>query len=109
MRNYSINFLVFLILAVVASAQVAPVIAVATKTVTITASADGTQPFTYQWFRNGDPLDGETKPELVITDPKATGVYFCRISNSAGEADTPTVRLSNTSQASMADYTLTRK
>ena len=92
-----------------ATAQVAPVISVAPKTVTITASADGTKPFTYQWFRNGDPLDGETKPELVITDPKATGIYFCRISNGAGEADTPTVRLSNTSQASMADYTLTRK
>ncbi|MDH7515658.1 MAG: hypothetical protein QHI48_07285 [Bacteroidota bacterium] len=36
----------------------------------------------YQWFRDNNPLPGETKPELLVDDA-ATGEYRCRITNAA--------------------------
>lgn len=92
-----------------AFAQVPPSISIQPSLITIPAAANGTQPFTYQWRKNGVPIKDETRSTLIITDPKATGVYDCLISNSAGSVITPSVRLSNTVQESAADYTITRK
>lgn len=96
-------------LAGAAFGQTAPVVVAGKKTVTLTATADGTQPFTYQWYRNGAAMAGETKTALVITDPKATGIYECEVSNSAGKTRTPSVRLANTAIAAAAVITVTRK
>lgn len=101
------RFLLFILLAGVACAQ--PVLVTGDKKVVLTAEAEGTKPFTYQWYRNNVKVVGETSEKLVITDPKATGVYHCVIRNSAGETKTPTVRLSNTAQESAATITITRK
>jgi hypothetical protein len=96
-------------LATVLVAAEAPVVVTAERRIVLTATAEGTQPFAYQWHRNGQPLPGETQAVLTITDPKATGAYHCVISNSAGSAQTPPVRLANTAQADAADITITRK
>jgi hypothetical protein len=97
-----------LLAAVLIGAQ-APVHVAGDRTITLTATAEGTQPFAYQWHRNGAPLPGETKAVLIITDAKATGVYHCVISNSAGSTQTPPVRLGNTAQTDAAEITITRK
>lgn len=70
---------------------------------------DGTPPFTYQWYRNGKPLPGETAPLLRITDPKATGVFTCLIKNEAGELWWFTFGIGNTTQPGEPDYRITRK
>lgn len=102
--------LIFFALSVASFGQaIAPVVVAADRTVTLTANAEGTKPFTYQWYRNGAPLAGETKSALVITDQKATGIYECEVSNSAGKTRTPSVRLANTSVADAAVTTVTRK
>lgn len=87
----------------------APVHVAGDRIITLTATAEGTQPFTYQWHRNGQPLPGEISAVLVITDPKATGVWHCVISNSAGSTQTPPVRVGNTTQTDAAEITITRK
>lgn len=56
------------------------------QTVTLTATADGTQPFSYQWQKDGAPIAGATastltKANLQLAD---TGTYSVVISNSAG-------------------------
>lgn len=96
-------------LASVLVAAEAPVVVTAARRIVLTATAEGTKPFAYQWHRNGAPLPGETAAALIITDPKATGAYHCVISNSAGSAQTPPVRLANTAQSDAADVTITRK
>lgn len=97
----------FILLAVSLWAQ--PIVVSGGKQVTLTAEAQGTQPFLYQWYRNAVKIPGQTEAKLVISDPKATGIYHCVISNSAGETKTPPVRLSNTTQADAAIITITRK
>lgn len=67
--------------------------------VRLSAQADGTGPFTYQWEKNGAPIDGAqsrvfTTPALTVAD---SGVqYAVRISNAYGstlsQAATLTVR-----------------
>ena len=53
------------------------------------SSADGTQPFTYVWYKNNQPILGETSSSLTIESVKAedAGTYKVRISNSVGFAD----------------------
>lgn len=104
-------FLSVLLLTITVSVfgQVAPVVVAGDKSITLTAAADGTQPFTYQWFRNGVALTGETRSSLVITDPKTTGVYECEVRNSAGKIRTPSVRIANTAATNAAVTTITRK
>ncbi|MFC3146113.1 immunoglobulin domain-containing protein [Piscinibacterium candidicorallinum] len=63
--------------------------------VAFTAVARGTEPFTYQWFFNGQPMPGRDFQVLGIgsvTDADA-GLYSVRISNSAGSTTTNPARL----------------
>src|SRR4029078_10140717 len=48
--------------------------------------ADGTFPFTYQWFKDGTPIAGATEPTLALADVEvsAAGDYTVQVSNAAG-------------------------
>lgn len=56
------------------------------KSTALTVSAVGTLPLAYQWFFNGDPIDGATTRRLVISRATADrqGIYSVRVSNAVG-------------------------
>ncbi len=49
-------------------------------------TADGTEPFTYQWFKNGEELTGFTQSTLLIEETVLSdeGMYSCEITNTCG-------------------------
>jgi hypothetical protein len=53
---------------------------------TFNVGVKGTQPFSYQWLKNGQPITGETTTNLVLTSVQATnaGSYSVIVSNSVG-------------------------
>jgi hypothetical protein len=55
---------------------------------TFSVSATGTEPLTYQWFKDGTALDGATGAELVLNGVTAddAGAYSVEVSNIAGSA-----------------------
>jgi hypothetical protein len=59
------------------------------------AAASGSQPLSWQWFRNSVAIPGATDSTLTI--PSATladqALYFARVSNAAGSTQTFTVSL----------------
>ncbi len=64
--------------------------------VTISVTADGTQPFFYQWLKGGFALGGAAQSSTYVlknVQVADAGAYSCRISNSAGQtiSDTATV------------------
>ncbi|MGH7972113.1 MAG: LamG-like jellyroll fold domain-containing protein, partial [Limisphaerales bacterium] len=56
------------------------------KTVTFDVLAVGTQPLSYQWSFNGDPLAGATSTSLTITNVQfgQAGAYSVTVSNTVG-------------------------
>lgn len=83
-------WLLFVALATVGLGQTAPVTPVpAGRKVIFASSAEGTLPFTYVWYKNNQPITGETGSSLTIESVKAedAGTYKVRISNSVGFAD----------------------
>ncbi|HUJ44066.1 MAG TPA: immunoglobulin domain-containing protein [Opitutaceae bacterium] len=54
--------------------------------VTFSVAADGTTPFTYQWFKNGASLPGATEVVFSISSVQTTdaGNYYAVVSNAAG-------------------------
>ncbi|MCX7879279.1 MAG: immunoglobulin domain-containing protein [Ignavibacteria bacterium] len=59
------------------------------QTLTLTVDADGSQPFTYQWYKNGQPIPGAnsaTYEKANVTSEDA-GTYYCKVSNSCGEVN----------------------
>jgi len=61
--------------------------------VTLTATADGTQPFTYQWQKAGVNIPGATASTFVIASFSASdaATYSVTIANSAGSISTTAV------------------
>jgi hypothetical protein len=57
-------------------------------TVTFSVTADGAQPFTYQWSKNGAAIAGATGPTLTLNNVTLgdAGSYAVRVSNFAGAA-----------------------
>ncbi len=57
------------------------------ETLTITIDADGTQPIRYQWYKDGQPIDGADQPTLTIENVTSedAGTYYCNVSNDCGE------------------------
>lgn len=53
----------------------------------LTATADGTQPFTYQWSKDGVAIAGEISAVLDKTNIQKAdaGTYTCLIKNEAGQ------------------------
>ena len=64
------------------------------RPVTFTVAAAGSQPYIYEWLRNGTPIDGATNVTLTIAEtPFADNgaLISCRISNGYGETVTSAV------------------
>ena len=59
---------------------------------TLTVTARGREPLTYQWFVGSDPIDGATAPTLTVSPP-ATTVYRVRVSNECGTVDSTSVNV----------------
>ncbi len=61
---------------------------VAFSTATLSVSAQGDGPLTYQWRRNGSLLAGATNSILVLPNiqPQQNGAYSCVVANAAGSA-----------------------
>jgi hypothetical protein len=66
------------------------------KSVTLTASATGSTPITYQWSKNGVAISGATASAYSIPVYAAThaGSYTVKVSNLAGSATSQPVALS---------------
>ena len=59
------------------------------NTETLSVSTDATSP-TYQWYRDGSPVAGETGSSIVV-DETETGVYFARVSLSGGACSSTSI------------------
>lgn len=68
-------------------------IACTDTSLTLTASAQGTRPFGYQWYHDGSPISGANSATLTVSDitPEDAGQYSLTITNSCGNAQTDTV------------------
>jgi hypothetical protein len=57
--------------------------------------ADGAQPLSYQWFKNGAPISGQTNASLAFSPVTRSdaGDYSARVSNSLGSTNTESARL----------------
>jgi hypothetical protein len=63
--------------------------------VSFRASAAGSLPLKFQWFKGDQLLTGQTGPELTLTNllQADSGAYWVRISNPAGQLDSPSAIL----------------
>jgi hypothetical protein len=63
---------------------------------TFDVRADGSAPLSFQWFKEGSPLDGATFPSLpfAATQPSDAAAYSVRVSNAAGAVTSVPVVLS---------------
>ncbi len=66
----------------------AGLIAAAGSTVTLSVTAGGTAPLSYQWLRNGVALPGATNATLTLDNarPPQSGQYTVTVTNAAGSA-----------------------
>lgn len=57
--------------------------------ITLTASASGTRPFTYAWHKDGTEIPGETSPTLTLTDLEESdsGEYTVVVTNGGGSVE----------------------
>ncbi|MFN3555278.1 MAG: immunoglobulin domain-containing protein [Bacteroidales bacterium] len=82
------------------TAQPEAIIVCTASPVTLSVTAEGTEPLSYQWFKNGDALIGFTQSALTIeaTDLSHEGLYRCEITNacstvSSQEAELKVIQL----------------
>jgi len=73
-------------------------VVLAGSTATLTASADGTAPVTYQWYDNGAPIASATSSVLTLVNiqTSADGSYTVTASNSVGVAPSDAAQLTVT-------------
>lgn len=73
----------------------APANAVAGGTVTLTVSANGTAPLSYDWMKNGNSLGLPSSNELVLSNVQldATGDYSVRVWNALDSVDSDPARV----------------
>lgn len=93
--------LISLFAACVMHAAVAPDIVQSVKvgeSFTLTVTADGTIPFSIQWWKDGKPIAGATIASLKIANPQAAdaGTYACHITNSSGATDSNNAKITVT-------------
>ncbi len=73
-------------------------VVLAGSTATLTASANGTAPITYQWYDNNAPIPGATSSTLTLASVQtnADGSYYVTASNSVGVATSTAAALTVT-------------
>lgn len=66
------------------------------RSVTFTAGVAGTVPFTFQWYRDGQPIAGATAATLTLSAVTSAdaGAYSAVVSNSLGSVTSQSARLS---------------
>ncbi len=67
----------------------ANVVVLPSQSQTLSVSTTASAP-TYQWYRNGSPLPGETSASTTVDDT-GTGTYFCRVSLSGGPCSSTSI------------------
>lgn len=79
----------------VITVQPEDVIAGSGETVSFSASVEGAEPMSFQWFFGDDPIDGANSPTLTFTatDASVDGFYRLEVSNPAGEDVSRSARL----------------
>lgn len=95
--------LVFLLLAVSALGQTTEIVSVnAGQKIVFTATADGTQPMTWTWSKNGVPIAGITGSSFTIDKVASSdaGTYRAKAANALGSVDSNQLQLSVTSPGS---------
>lgn len=57
------------------------------ETITLTAEASGTEPISYQWYKDDKPIEGANNKVLTIQSAELghSGFYFCEASNICGK------------------------
>ena len=65
------------------------------RSVTLTAEAGGTPPFTYQWFKNGASVAGATLVtyQIPVAAAADSGQYTVRVSNASGSTTSPAANI----------------
>ncbi len=60
------------------------------------ASPDGSPPFSFQWFHDGNPIANATAANYTVTyaKPADAGTYYVRATNAVGSADSNSATLS---------------
>ncbi len=60
------------------------------ETLILSTEADGTEPMKYQWYKDGNPIDGANQPtyEKANVTNEDAGTYYCKVSNECGEVKT---------------------
>src|SRR5205085_2816940 len=76
--------------------------------VSFSVAADGTAPLSYQWLKNGSPINGANAPTLSLSNVQATdaGGYSVVVSNGVGTATSNTATLNVTDQLPGQIYNL---
>ena len=73
------------------------VLAELASSINLTCSASGSPTPSYRWFKDNltEPLSGETKPYLYISEvqPNDRGSYTCEAQNSGGSVKTEPARV----------------
>ena len=87
-----------LLILLAAQAVAAPAITVrsGTPSVRLTVTADGTEPFSYQWRKDGVAIPGATAATLALSNLTLAnaGLYDVTVSNEVGSTLAPPARLS---------------
>lgn len=75
-------------------------------TVILSVTVGGTSPFTYQWYKDGSPLSGETNSTLSITNFEASdaGDYHVVITNDCGTVTSNDATLTMSEPENEADW-----
>src|SRR5664279_1412756 len=70
------------------------------QSINFAVSADGTTPFSFQWFKDGAMIAGATEPTYSVNgvQPTDAGDYYAVVLNSAGNttSDTATIVVDTT-------------
>lgn len=100
--RYILGFYSALFVAHVASAS--SLTATVGQDVTISVTANGTAPFSYQWYRNGSAISGATSASYLLDNVDAldSANYYAIVKNRAGSTTSDTANLTVKAPAAVA-------
>jgi PKD repeat protein len=78
--------------------------------VQLSVSVSGTSPLSYQWYKGGSAISGETNSNLIISSASATdaGSYYVEITNSCGTQTSQTAALTVNEPVSLTAQSLSQ-